>query len=127
MGHLQKQTDIPIVADESVQTIEDIEALGSVGVKGVNLKLMKIGGLAPALKMLQRAREIGMKIMLGCMIETSIGVTAMAHLSALADWVDLDAPLLVKDDPFDGVHYEKGQITVPIDRVGIGVLKKNDF
>lgn len=124
MGHLQEQTKIPIVADESVQTLEDIDALGAAGVKGVNLKLMKIGGLAPALKMLQRARKLEMKIMLGCMVETSIGTTAMAHLAALADWVDLDAPLLIKNDPFDGVRYENGQITVPIDRVGVGVLKE---
>ncbi|MBC8503799.1 MAG: dipeptide epimerase [Chloroflexi bacterium] len=124
MGYIQKHTAIPIVADESVQVMDDIEALGAAGVKGVNLKLMKIGGLAPALKMLQRARELGMKIMLGCMVETSLGVTAMAHISALADWVDLDAPLLIKNDPFDGVSYENGEINISTDKVGIGVVRK---
>ena len=124
MGYIQKHTAIPIVADESVQVMDDIEALGAAGVKGVNLKLMKIGGLAPAVKMLQRARELGMKIMLGCMVETSLGVTAMAHISALADWVDLDAPLLIKNDPFDGVSYENGEINISTDKVGIGVVRK---
>ena len=124
MGEVQKRTGIPIVADESVQTMADIEALGAAGVAGINLKLMKVGGLTPALRIAQRARELGMKVMLGCMIETSIGTTAMAHLMGLADWVDLDAPLLISNDPFEGVSFdERARITVP-DRPGIGAVRK---
>ena len=85
---------------------------------------MKLGGLSAGLACLRRAREMGMQVMLGCMVETSIGSTAMAHLSGLADWLDLDAPLLVSDDPFDGLHYdEDGRIFLP-DRPGIGVVLK---
>jgi len=120
LGYVQKHTDIPIVADESVQSIDDIEELAKAGVQGINLKLMKIGGLAPAMQMLRRGRELGLKIMLGCMAETSLGVTAMAHLSAWADWIDLDAPLLISNDPFDGINYDDAQISLP-DRFGIGV------
>ncbi len=120
LGYVQKHTDIPIVADESVQSIDDIEELAKAGVQGINLKLMKLGGLAPAMQMLRRGRELGLKIMLGCMAETSLGVTAMAHLSAWADWIDLDAPLLISNDPFEGITYDDAQISLP-DRPGIGV------
>jgi L-alanine-DL-glutamate epimerase-like enolase superfamily enzyme len=120
LGYVQKHTDIPIVADESVQSIDDIEELAKAGVQGINLKLMKIGGLAPAMQMLRRGRELGLKIMLGCMAETSLGVTAMAHLSAWADWIDLDAPLLISNDPFEGINYDDAQISLP-NRSGIGV------
>ena len=63
---------------------------------------------------------MGLKIMLGCMAETSLGVTAMAHLTAWADWIDLDAPLLISNDPFEGITYDDAQIQLP-DRSGIGV------
>ena len=79
LGMIQKTTDIPIVADESVQSIEDVQRLADAGVKGINLKLMKIGGITPALQVLRLANECGLKVMLGCMVETSIGTTAMAH------------------------------------------------
>jgi L-alanine-DL-glutamate epimerase-like enolase superfamily enzyme len=124
MGEVQRRTSIPVVADESVQTMEDIEQLGAAGVAGINLKLMKVGGLSPGIRILKRARELKMKVMLGCMIETSIGTTAMAHLAGAADWVDLDAPLLISNDPFDGVRFDKNaRISVP-DRPGIGAVKK---
>ena len=124
MGDLQKATEIPIVADESVQTMSDIERLAATGVRGVNLKLMKMGGLVPGVAMLRRARELGLLIMLGCMIETSLGTTAMAHLTGLAQWVDLDAPLLISNDPFDGLTYSQNLgVQVP-NRVGIGATYK---
>lgn len=122
MGRLQKQTAIPLVADESVRTLADLERLAAAGVAGINLKLMKIGGLAPTLRLLKRGRELGLKIMLGCMVETSLGTTAMAHLCGLADWIDLDAPLLIANDPFDGVTYDKNlRLHVP-ERPGLGVI-----
>ncbi len=123
MGYVQAHVDVPVVADESVQTLDDVEQLAAAGVRGINLKLMKIGGLAPCLRMLRRGRELGLRVMLGCMVETSLGVTAMAHLSGLADWIDLDAPLLVANDPFDGLRYDQADIHVP-DRPGIGVVRQ---
>jgi L-alanine-DL-glutamate epimerase-like enolase superfamily enzyme len=124
MGQLQACTAIPIIADESVQSLADIDALGTAGVRGVNLKLMKLGGLTAGLACLHRARELGMGVMLGSMVETSIGATAMAHLAGAADWLDLDTPLLVKNDPFDGLKYDaSGRIHLP-ERAGIGVILK---
>lgn len=125
MGSVQAATRIPIVADESVQTMENIETLGRAGVRGINLKLMKTGGLTPAVAMLKRARELGLKVMLGCMIETSIGTTAMAHLAGLADWLDLDAPVLISNDPFDGMTFTESADVSITDRPGIGVVLKN--
>jgi L-alanine-DL-glutamate epimerase-like enolase superfamily enzyme len=122
MGYVQAHTDLPVVADESVQTPTDLEALAAAGVRGINLKLQKVGGLGPGVAMLRRAKELGLKVMLGCMIETSLGVTAMAHLTGLADWLDLDAPLLIADDPFDGLGFGDGaRVQVP-ERMGIGVV-----
>jgi L-Ala-D/L-Glu epimerase len=124
MGEVQRHTPIPVVADESVQTLDDVERLGAAGVRGINLKLMKVGGLAPAMRILRRARELKLKVMLGCMIETSLGTTAMAHLAGLADWVDLDAPLLISNDPFDGLTYDRhARLGVP-ERPGIGAKAK---
>lgn len=122
MGYVQAHTDLPVVADESVRTLADVEALAAAGVAAINLKLQKVGGLGPGLAMLRRARELGLRVMLGCMIETSLGVTAMAHLAGLADWLDLDAPLLIADDPFDGLWYDSdSRVHVP-ERPGVGVI-----
>jgi L-alanine-DL-glutamate epimerase-like enolase superfamily enzyme len=124
LGRVQAHCAVPVVADESLQTPTDVERLAAVGVRGINLKLMKVGGLGPGLAMLRRARELGLGIMLGCMVETSIGATAMAHLMGLADWLDLDAPWLVADDPFDGLTYDDaGRVHVP-DRPGIGIIRR---
>ena len=123
MGYVQERTEIPIVADESLTTLADLEALARVGVRGINLKLMKLGGLSPTLKVLKRGRELGFKIMLGCMAETSLGVTAMAHLAAWADWYDLDAPLLITNDPFEGIQYDHVKVSFP-ERPGIGIRKR---
>ncbi len=124
MGYVQAHTDVPVVADESVQTLANVEQLAEAGVRGINLKLMKVGGLSPGLRMIKRARELGLRVMLGCMIETSLGTTAMAHLAGLADWLDLDAPLLISNDPFDGLRYDQhARIQIP-ERPGIGVLRR---
>ena len=124
MGRVQAACAVPVVADESVQTMADVERLAAAGIGGINLKLMKVGGLAPGLAMLRRARELGLGVMLGCMVETSLGATAMAHLMGLADWLDLDAPWLIANDPFDGLTYDAaGRVHVP-DRPGIGVIRR---
>lgn len=126
MGQLQRHTDIPIVADESVQSLQDVDRLADAGVAGVNVKLMKTGGLTPALRMIRRARERGMRVMLGCMVETSIGTTAMAHLMGFAQWFDLDAPMLISNDPFDGIAYREGAVIEVPQRDGIGVVRKQE-
>lgn len=124
MGRVQARLDLPVVADESVQSLADVQALARAGVQAINVKLMKLGGLAPALEAVRAARAAGMRVMLGCMIETSLGVTAVAHLAGVADWLDLDAPLLVANDPFDGLRYDQsGRIALP-QRPGIGARIK---
>ena len=121
---MQSTSNLPIVADESVQTLVDVHKLGLAGVAGINLKLMKVGGILKAIEMIKVAREYNMRIMLGCMLESSLGVTAMGHLSGEADWIDLDAPMLLKNDPFEGLQYDKRfHISLP-DRPGIGVIRK---
>ena len=95
---LQERSSLPIVADESAVTIEDLDALVGV-VAGVNVKLAKCGGVGPARRMLERARELGFRTFLGCMEETSIGIAASAAVSPLAEWVDLDGCLLLAEDP----------------------------
>jgi L-alanine-DL-glutamate epimerase-like enolase superfamily enzyme len=123
LAYVQRHVAVPVVADESVCSLEDLEKLAALGIRAVNLKLMKVGGLAACLRMIRRARELGVKVMLGCMIETSLGVTAMAHLSGLADWIDLDAPLLINNDPFDGVRYTGARMELP-HAPGIGVVRR---
>jgi L-alanine-DL-glutamate epimerase-like enolase superfamily enzyme len=100
---LQERSPLPIVADESAVTIEDLDAL--VGVTaGVNVKLAKCGGVGPAKRMLERARALGFRTFLGCMEETSIGIAASAAVSPLAEWVDLDGCLLLDEDPASGLE-----------------------
>ncbi len=126
MGWLQQHTDIPLVADESVQSMDDVVHLAAVGVKGINLKLMKVGGLGPAVEILRYARQAGLKIMLGCMIETSVGATTMAHLMGAADWIDLDSPILISNDPFNGIQFDRHAVVSLPDRPGIGVVRVED-
>jgi L-alanine-DL-glutamate epimerase-like enolase superfamily enzyme len=120
---LRDRIDIPIVADEAVKTVADIPKL-SEAYDGINIKLMKAGGLQEAIRMIHLARAYNMKIMLGCMIESSIAISAGAHLSPLIDWADLDGNLLLREDPFDGVAVEKGKLVLN-DRPGLGV--RGDF
>lgn len=112
---------LPIVADESVRSAAEIVALAPY-VDGVNIKLMKTGGIAGALAAIHTARSCGLRVMLGCMIETSLGVTAAAHLAPLADWIDIDGPLLIANDPFVGVTFEGAQPRLP-EGPGLGVLQ----
>ena len=100
---LQERSSLPIVADESAVTIDDLEGLVGL-VAGVNVKLAKCGGVGAAARMLARARELGFRTFLGCMEETSIAIAASAAVASLADWVDLDGNLLLADDPFDGLE-----------------------
>ncbi|CAN5142964.1 dipeptide epimerase [soil metagenome] len=103
LGWLQERSLLPIVADESAVDITDLDRLAGV-VAGVNIKLAKCGGVGPALRMMRRARELGLRVMLGCMEETSVGIRAAVAISALAEWVDLDGCLLLAEDPFTGLE-----------------------
>ncbi len=125
MGMVQRETEIPVVADESVQTLEDVEKLHAAGVKGINLKLMKCGGLYKGTKILKLAKSYGMKVMLGSMIETSIGIGAMSQLLGCADWIDLDSPLLISNNPFSGLEYTQNALLIPpSSKPGIGITIK---
>lgn len=116
---LTENSPLPIIADESIQRLSDLEKLKGV-FSGVNIKLMKCSGLNEARKLIDRARALDMKVMIGCMTETSCAVSAAAQLSPLVDWADLDGNLLITNDPFEGVRVEDGKIKLPADP-GIGV------
>ena len=116
---VRQRVDIPLVADEAVLTARDIPSLADA-YDGINIKLMKAGGIQEALKMIHIARALDLKIMLGCMIESSIAITAAAHLSPLADWADLDGNLLIRNDPFSGVKVVGGRLLLS-DLPGIGI------
>lgn len=102
---LQERSPLPVVADESAINIDDLETLQGV-VAGVNVKVMKCGGVGPAYRMLRRTRKLGFKVMLGCMLETSVGIAAAAAVATLADWVDLDGNLLLANDPYGGLELD---------------------
>jgi len=118
---VRQRVDMPIVADEAVISAADIPALAQA-YDGINIKLMKAGGIQSALAMIHTARATGLKVMLGCMIESSVAITAAAHLSPLAEWADLDGNLLLKSDPFSGVTVQNGKLLLP-NRPGLGILK----
>jgi L-alanine-DL-glutamate epimerase-like enolase superfamily enzyme len=103
---------IPIIADEACQRASDIPKLKDA-FDGVNVKLDKSGGMLEAYRMIQIAKALGMKTMLGCMVSSSVSVTAAAHLSPLVDYADLDGNLLISNDPFRGVLVEKGKLVLP--------------
>ena len=119
---IRERTAIPLVTDEDSRDASDLPALAGC-VDGINIKLVKCGGIRGALAMIHTARALKLKIMLGCMVESAILSTAAAQLSPLVDWADLDGPFLVARDPFDGLHYERGKIVLP-DRPGLGVVEK---
>lgn len=113
---------LPLFADESAQKPDDIERLSGL-VDGVNVKLLKCGSIEETKLMIRFARANQMKVLLGCMIESSIGVTAAAHLAPLADWIDLDGHFYVANDDYQGIRYtENGNLIMPTGS-GIGVTK----
>ena len=120
---LQERSSLPIVADESCVLEEDLEGLVGV-VAGVNVKLAKCGGIAPARRMLERAAELGFRTFLGCMEETSVGIAGSAAVASLAEWVDLDGCLLLADDPFVGLELGSDHRWRLGDRPGLGLTRK---
>jgi L-alanine-DL-glutamate epimerase-like enolase superfamily enzyme len=116
---LTQRSPIPVIADEAFQTVADLEKVNGV-YSGINVKLMKCGGMRAAYTIMKMARALGMKVMIGCMTETSCAVTAAAQLSPLADWADLDGNLLIGNDKFSGIRITDGKVILP-DEPGIGI------
>ncbi len=117
MREVMKYTSLPIVADESCITEQDVQkCVGSFS--GINVKLAKCGGITPGLRMITQARKHNMGVMMGCMTESSIGISAIAQLTPLLDYVDMDGTMLIANDPADGVFLDKGKPVFP-GRTGI--------
>jgi L-Ala-D/L-Glu epimerase len=116
---LRERANIPIIADEAVKSASDIPKLATA-YDGINIKLMKSGGIQEAMRMIWMARSLGMKIMLGCMVESSCAIAAGAHISPLVDYADLDGNLLIANDPFKSVEVEKGRLVLS-DKPGLGL------
>jgi L-alanine-DL-glutamate epimerase-like enolase superfamily enzyme len=116
---VRERVNLPIFADESLTISKDMDRL--IGAfDGINIKLMKCGGISEALNMVEKARDLNLKTMIGCFIESSLAITAAAHIAPLFDYIDLDGALLLKTDPFQGVKINNGQFTLP-ELPGIGV------
>lgn len=120
---LLEKSPIPIIADEAVQDISDIEKIKDC-YTGINIKLMKAGGIRNAYRMIKLARDLKLKVMIGCMTETSCAISAASHLAPLADWIDLDGSELISNDLFSGLKIVSGEIVVP-GTPGLGIEKKN--
>lgn len=123
MAWLHEQVHIPLIADESVKHPSDLSSLRGA-FDGINIKLMKCGGLREARKMINAAKKLNLKVMLGCMIETSVGISAAAQLTPLADYADLDGSLLIENDPFEGTIFDNGKIRLnESNGLGVRVMK----
>ncbi len=124
IAKLRDFSSLPLIADENSVRPEDIPGL--VGVyDGINIKLMKCGGLTNAKRMVDLAQKHNFDIMLGCMVETSIGISAMSQLGSLARWLDLDGNVLLADDPFAGVGNQAGKIILS-DKPGLGITRRQN-
>ena len=118
---LKETSSIPIFADESLGTVSDLKKIEPL-FHGINIKLVKCGGLYEALSMIHAARALDLKIMIGCMIESSISISAASHLTPAADFIDLDGNILITNDPFEGTKNTFGKLELSSDP-GIGVKK----
>jgi L-alanine-DL-glutamate epimerase-like enolase superfamily enzyme len=116
---LRQRSPLPLVADEALMMASDVPKLAE-GYHGINVKLQKCGGIREALRIIETARSCGLKVMLGCMVETSVGIAAAAHLGPLVDWLDLDGNLLLSADPFRGHPVVGGRIRLG-EGPGLGV------
>ncbi len=119
LAWLTEHSPLPTMADESIQRLSDVVKVKDI-FSGINIKLMKCTGMREAYKMIILARSLGMKVMLGCMTETSCAISAASHLSPLVDWADLDGALLIKNDVFEGTKIIDGKVTLsPLPGIGI--------
>jgi L-alanine-DL-glutamate epimerase-like enolase superfamily enzyme len=121
MAWLREQVHIPLIADESIVGLQDLPSLQGA-FDGINIKLMKCAGLRQAMRMIHTAKAMKMKVMLGCMIESSVAISAAAQLSPLVDYADLDGNLLITNDPFCGVTQSAGKLMLN-DSPGLGVQR----
>jgi len=112
MEEVFRKSALPLIADENAVTAADIPNLRG-RFHGINIKLAKCGGILPALRMVHVARALGLRVMFGCMIESSVGITAAAQLGALADYLDLDGNVLITNDPYRGVQNQRGRLVLP--------------
>ena len=120
---VRERSPLPIIADESCLVASDVPRLAGA-VDGINLKLAKCGGLREAMRIVATARAHDMSVMAGCMVETSLGISAAAHLAPLLDYADLDGAALLANDPFFGASIPNGVITLP-ETPGLGVRHRN--
>ena len=118
-AELRRRSPLPVYVDEDCHTLADVAACGEIA-HGINIKLAKSGGLREAVRMANAARALGLGVMLGCMIESGLGIAAGAHVATLCDHVDLDGNLLLAEDPWSGVTLVDG-VQMPSDRPGLGV------
>ncbi|MEM7235296.1 MAG: dipeptide epimerase [Planctomycetota bacterium] len=112
MEKVFRESSLPIIADESSMTPDDVPELRE-RFHGINIKLVKCGGIAPALRMVHLARSFGMRVMFGCMIESSVAIGAACEIGALADYLDLDGNVLITNDPYLGVENRNGKLVLP--------------
>ncbi len=119
---LREQVHVPLLADENVLGLHDLPRLHGV-FDGINIKLMKCGGLREAMRMIHTAKAMDMSVMLGCMIESSVAISAAAQLSPMVDYADLDGNILITNDPFTGVRADRGRLTLN-DLPGLGVRQR---
>lgn len=119
MKRLKKECVLPLMADESCQRFDDVEKCAA-GFHGINIKLMKCGGLTPALKMIEKARELNLKVMAGCMAESTVGISNLAQIAPLLDYLDADGAMLLKNDTAKGINLDYGKIVYP-EKNGSGI------
>jgi len=112
MKRLKQECILPLIADESCQRYEDVEKCAE-GFHGINIKLMKCGGLTPALKMINKARELNLKVMAGCMAESTVGISNLVQIASLLDYIDADGGMLLKNDTAKGIKLDYGKIVYP--------------
>ncbi len=123
LRYVRERSPLPIVADEAAVRLADVDRLAGA-CDGINVKLMKCGGVAEAHEMIRRAHALGMKVMLGCRAaETSVGIAAAAHLAPSVEWADLDGNILIVDDPFIAVPVQRGRFVFS-DRPGLGIIPR---
>ena len=118
-GRLKRESPLPIYVDEDVHTLGDVREAAERA-HGINIKLAKSGGIREAVRMVQAARALGLGVMLGCMIESSLGIAAACQIASLCDHVDLDGNLLLAEDPWQGVEFREG-VQLPANEPGLGV------
>jgi L-alanine-DL-glutamate epimerase-like enolase superfamily enzyme len=122
MNWIRKRVHMPIFADEACLHLNDVPKVAP-HFDGINVKVDKAGGLLAAMRMIELARSLGLKVMIGCMVSSSVAVTGAAHLSPLVDYADLDGNLLIKNDPYEGVLVENGKLMLP-NRPGLGLRSR---